>query len=213
MKCCRICHTEKTASEFYPHKLTTDRLMGECKTCSKAAALKYRTDHPTYTSDRWRDNRAAQSAKHREYVARKLSEDPNWRRARSRKHYYGSPAARAKVLAYATEWNAKHVARRRLISSAYAERRRGAIGDAYIGPDDICALFESFGFTCAYCLRDDKKLTVDHVLALSRGGRHEIGNLVPACGSCNSRKHARGILCMVNVSNERAAEARPDPAC
>jgi|SRR5580692_74080 5-methylcytosine-specific restriction endonuclease McrA len=61
------------------------------------------------------------------------------------------------------------------------------------------ARLEEFGHACAYCLRTDVLLlTQDHVLAVSRGGLHLIENIVPACQSCNARKHNRGILCMVN---------------
>jgi len=41
---------------------------------------------------------------------------------------------------------------------------------------------------CFYCGRSDRKLTMDHVVPLSRGGRNVIANVVPCCGSCNSRK-------------------------
>ena len=41
---------------------------------------------------------------------------------------------------------------------------------------------------CAYCGATDKPLQRDCVLALSRGGRYTLGNIVPACGSCNTSK-------------------------
>ncbi len=59
-------------------------------------------------------------------------------------------------------------------------------------------IVESFNHACAYCLRMDRKLTMDHVTALSRGGIHEASNVVPACQSCNSSKRQRGILVMLN---------------
>lgn len=34
-------------------------------------------------------------------------------------------------------------------------------------------------------------LTMDHVLPLSRGGTHDLDNLVLACGFCNSSRSAR----------------------
>lgn len=40
---------------------------------------------------------------------------------------------------------------------------------------------------CAYCA-ELKPLTKDHVVPVSRGGRHAIGNILPACQSCNSSK-------------------------
>jgi 5-methylcytosine-specific restriction endonuclease McrA len=41
---------------------------------------------------------------------------------------------------------------------------------------------------CAYCGATDRPLQRDCVLALSRGGRYTIDNIVPACGSCNASK-------------------------
>lgn len=40
---------------------------------------------------------------------------------------------------------------------------------------------------CHYC-RMERKLTLDHVIPLSKGGRHTKENVVPACGPCNSKK-------------------------
>ena len=41
---------------------------------------------------------------------------------------------------------------------------------------------------CAYCGATDKPLQRDCVLALSRGGRYTLDNIVPACGPCNTSK-------------------------
>jgi 5-methylcytosine-specific restriction endonuclease McrA len=49
-----------------------------------------------------------------------------------------------------------------------------------------------FGGECAFCggtPRKDKRLTRDHLLAVSKGGKTESGNIVPACPSCNSSKN------------------------
>ena len=49
------------------------------------------------------------------------------------------------------------------------------------------ALLEAWG-GCAYCGAADKALQRDCVLAISRGGRYTIENVVPACASCNTSK-------------------------
>jgi 5-methylcytosine-specific restriction endonuclease McrA len=41
---------------------------------------------------------------------------------------------------------------------------------------------------CAYCGATGTPLQRDCVLALSRGGRYTIDNIVPACRSCNASK-------------------------
>jgi 5-methylcytosine-specific restriction endonuclease McrA len=42
---------------------------------------------------------------------------------------------------------------------------------------------------CAYCGATDRPLQRDCVLPISRGGRYTLGNVVPACGSCNASKN------------------------
>lgn len=53
--------------------------------------------------------------------------------------------------------------------------------------DQWSALQDAWG-GCAYCGVTDRPLQRDCVLALSRGGRYTVGNIVPACGSCNASK-------------------------
>lgn len=95
---------------------------------------------------------------------------------------------RARVAAYqATKPAARHLsqAKRRAILKATDQR--------LIATKDwrrLCARYDNL---CAYC-RASKPLTVDHIIPLIRGGRHAIGNLIPACGPCNSSKNARLLI-------------------
>jgi 5-methylcytosine-specific restriction endonuclease McrA len=41
---------------------------------------------------------------------------------------------------------------------------------------------------CAYCGATDTAVQRDCVMALSRGGRYTLENVVPACRSCNTSK-------------------------
>ena len=45
-------------------------------------------------------------------------------------------------------------------------------------------------FTCQYC-GDKKDLTFDHLLAKSKGGKTDWGNVVTACSTCNVQKGGR----------------------
>lgn len=51
-------------------------------------------------------------------------------------------------------------------------------------------VFKRDDHTCHYCYKKFpvKKLTIDHVLPLSRGGEHAWRNVVSACGKCNNKK-------------------------
>lgn len=46
---------------------------------------------------------------------------------------------------------------------------------------------------CFYC-GEARPLTMDHIIPVSRGGRHSIGNIAPACASCNASKNDRVIM-------------------
>ena len=44
-----------------------------------------------------------------------------------------------------------------------------------------------YGNACAYC-GSKKRLEKDHVVPLSRGGRHALANILPCCRKCNMSK-------------------------
>lgn len=50
-------------------------------------------------------------------------------------------------------------------------------------------------YKCLLCGRkfDISDLTVDHIIPLSKGGKHEWRNIQPLCKSCNSKKHNKII--------------------
>lgn len=54
-------------------------------------------------------------------------------------------------------------------------------------------LFARDRHTCLYCLKvlDDRELTRDHVIPLSRNGHNAWNNVATACRTCNQRKGAR----------------------
>ena len=54
-------------------------------------------------------------------------------------------------------------------------------------PAQWTALVDAWG-GCAYCGATDRPLQKDCVMALSRGGRYTLHNIVPACRSCNASK-------------------------
>lgn len=59
--------------------------------------------------------------------------------------------------------------------------------DHDLSPAEWSALVAAWG-GCAYCGATGRALQKDCVLALSRGGRYTLLNVVPACGPCNASK-------------------------
>ena len=52
-------------------------------------------------------------------------------------------------------------------------------------------LFLRDNYTCQYCGKQTKDLTIDHVVPRHMGGPHRWENLVSACKTCNHRKGGR----------------------
>lgn len=66
-------------------------------------------------------------------------------------------------------------------------RRRVAAAGNDLTAAQWQALLEAW-LVCAYCGADGVALQRDCVLPISRGGRYTLGNVVPACRSCNASK-------------------------
>ena len=90
------------------------------------------------------------------------------------------PSRRASVRSRATsaDHSAKKAAARRAVVHLAMKRamRKVALRDC--------------GQRCVYCATrlDQRTATLDHVVPLARGGAHDPGNLVVACGPCNRLK-------------------------
>lgn len=50
-------------------------------------------------------------------------------------------------------------------------------------------ILEEYNHSCAYCGIKEADLVQEHWIPLSRGGGYTTDNIVPACKTCNSRKH------------------------
>lgn len=73
---------------------------------------------------------------------------------------------------------------------SYAKRK--ANGGTFTN-DEWFALCNQFGNVCV-CCGEQERLTVDHIIPITKGGTSDIGNLQPLCKSCNSRKGDRIII-------------------
>lgn len=127
----------------------------------------------------------AHRAEHAAYYAARRAEKRAWQAAYNAAH----PEARR---AYSAAYTASHrVERRELEHRRRARKARNGV--FVVLPRDWRRTLERYGHACAYC-GSRGPLTQDHVVPLSRGGRHSIGNLVPACGRCNSSKRNKLLV-------------------
>jgi 5-methylcytosine-specific restriction endonuclease McrA len=80
------------------------------------------------------------------------------------------------------------VDRSRRARAARKRQRRMARVEHDLTPAQWAALKAAWMEACAYCGAEGVPLQRDCVLALSRGGRYTLDNVVPACRSCNTSK-------------------------
>ena len=91
--------------------------------------------------------------------------------------------------AYAKQYLAENPERMRVIR----RRRKGQIrGEVLLFTErDWRRLVARYRGCCAYCHKPSATLHREHVVPLSRGGRHSVGNILPACPRCNYSKHTK----------------------
>lgn len=77
------------------------------------------------------------------------------------------------------------------LSERIRKQHRRAAGT--LTPAEWLGIVALFNCECAYC-GSHSRLTMDHVVPVSRGGKTTLDNIIPACSSCNSSKQARDII-------------------
>jgi 5-methylcytosine-specific restriction endonuclease McrA len=91
---------------------------------------------------------------------------------------------------YRRELRTTHGMSKTLAYRSYVERRRNS-RKGKMDASDVAETIRKMErvAACVYC-GSTHDLTMDHVIPLCRGGAHTPDNIVPACRSCNSRKHS-----------------------
>jgi 5-methylcytosine-specific restriction endonuclease McrA len=73
--------------------------------------------------------------------------------------------------------------------------------------DEWTGILAAFRGCCAYCGAVER-ITMDHVVPISRDGEHTAGNIVPACFTCNTRKSTRTIDEFLELNGLSVAKVR-----
>jgi 5-methylcytosine-specific restriction endonuclease McrA len=159
------------------------KLIGDKPLTPAERTKRWREKHPEKARQSWqkwqqnnkekaRENSRKSYAKHADVQRAKdaqwRAENPEAVRNKARKTYWSNPE--------------KHRERSHL--------RRVKSEHFLVLPKEMKRLYSQ---PCAKCLSKDKT-TIDHIIPLSRGGRHSIGNLQTLCLSCNTQKNTRTIM-------------------
>jgi 5-methylcytosine-specific restriction endonuclease McrA len=200
VKTCSTCGETKNESEFYKNG---KRLSSECKTCNKARVRRYQQEHKeayktylkNYNETHIEELRAKRHEYNLEHREEKHAYNRKWKeyrrdlkRASSRRYYLKH---RDHILRRTMNYVRCHPEVRR----ASQLRRYARIAKGMVTAQDLLEVAEACKWSCTYCGRvlDYAEVTYDHIVPLSRGGRHIKENLTLACGSCNSSKGMKTV--------------------
>lgn len=176
----------------------TKRAGRRCAKCS--ASIAHRPLHAKYCSRACLKKTELQRDREirRQYTRVWLANNPdygtNWRRnnkeksrAIARRSYQKNKANyRASNLA----WEARNPGAHTERSALRRARFLGNPGSVGVSERDWFRLIRRYRGGCAYCGNLAARIEMDHIVPLSRGGRHAIGNVLPACQECNRSKKA-----------------------
>lgn len=184
-KRCSTCGKTKPLTEFGRRRDSPTGFRSACAPCKRiadAAAMKrWRERNPDLTLRLAREYREQNREKERERFRR-------YDQANREKRRLAIAASRAENPDHHRElrrkWRAANLERSRARCRAYWHRRRSGSDPS----EEVDAYAELLLLqACGYCGATEN-MSIDHVVPLSRGGKHTVDNLLPACRSCNSSK-------------------------
>lgn len=201
---CKICETARYRANEEAVKARAKAYRENNAEQVRAKKKEYSDAHKAEKSAYDRARYEALGAEIRARVKAYREANPDLIRERKKKYQREN---REKLIAYLREWYKANVEYRRENAERLREKarlwaqanphkiairrhkRRAHIiaNGGNFSLDDYLLLIEIQGDICAYCHRADK-MTIEHIIPVSRGGRHELSNICLACKSCNSSK-------------------------
>ena len=170
-KSCKRCGQSKPITEFNKNSQNRDKLNTCCKECKRSEHRERYAKNPErykgYQKKYYRNNSDRVAERHLEWVNKNrnyLAEYKKQLKAKNRSRY--------------TEY--ENARRSRIAKSGNYQITDKELKKLYASPCVICGIKQS--------------ITLDHIIPISRGGRHSIGNVQPLCKSCNSRKSTKFMI-------------------
>lgn len=145
--------------------------IARCKECEYLRVKKWKDENKEYVKKRDASYRKKNFQRRKEYNKKWLEEHPDWK----------------------LEWERSHREKNVDYYRDKTRRRRARLANCQtfeIIPKDLRKLYSSPCYNCGAT----SDITMDHIIPVSLGGNHGIGNLMPLCQSCNSQKGARTLM-------------------
>jgi 5-methylcytosine-specific restriction endonuclease McrA len=192
-KWCSKCNGRRYLSQFTFNKANRDGLQGMCNPCT-GAYKKARRDAGIGVQ-REKERNAIWRAANK---PRKAAQAREWFLENKERFYATARRYRRANLGkiQAREREKGKLPHRRAMIYTYtnARRARKKLAGGRFTVKQWIALKTQHSNICLRCRKPENhadkstKLTADHVIPLSKGGRNDIGNIQPLCGFCNTSK-------------------------
>lgn len=201
----KVCYKCKQmlSIDFF-HKKSTGKfgVTGTCKFCSAIISAEWRKNNPE--RKKINDKKWAQANPDRTAAAKRRYSDKNKEAEKARKAaaYLANKESRDKKSRLWSKqnpekerkrkrnWRRNNPEKARQENHKYRSKLRER--SFAITKKEIAKLIAPQ--KCFYCQEHTEKPTLEHVIPIARGGNHSIGNLVSACGICNSSKQDKTIM-------------------
>lgn len=197
------------------------KLIKTCRTCGE-------NFESTWIYQKFCGTRCRRKDRYQRTRDRAIAYSMQWvsqNRAKHRRYAYvwaSRNRKRVNEMARMWYWRNPETARMHARLSGGKRKARRLGGDSIgVSARDWQRLIDRYRGCCVYCGKPASPIHMDHVIPLSRGGRHAIGNVVPACAPCNLSKHdafvvewkrRRSWLTRIpaTVTNSNASGPNPD---
>ena len=231
VKTCTTCREEKDVAHFPPIKKSRDGLDIYCKQCKREYMTQYKKRNAVVLDEK---RRARYLAKREESLAKSLAwqqankeranetkrrwlernpdkrkeANARWRAenrdAVAEKNRRWQNANRERANAKNRRYQLRHPEKQRAINAVF-HARRSAAGGGGISPAEWRGVLAASLGMCVYC-GGHKRLSLDHIDPVARGGTNDVENVAAACRNCNSSKNATPlVLWMAKMARRRAA--------
>lgn len=193
MKLCTGCKTEKNFSEFNVRRASKDGLAYKCKDCKRAQYQKWREENKEYKaqldSAYYQNNKEKRREYVREYKRNRL-QDPEYRERISQQNAAWYQANKQERNEYVSGWRREN----RDATRRHRQVRRARENEALVPGEPIPELWQLkllYGSECIIPGCTAEADTIDHIVPISKGGKHTFANTQPMCKSHNCSKRNR----------------------